>query len=262
VSYEQIWGYTKIVRNSFESFRLFTIAIAFVGVHGVGGLAYAISREQNELEAQYSMPQTKKMPDAELMALVKTFSEDVGPDGEAAWQKLQAYPRNELINHVIARRDTLPSDDHTRYQFAFLLCNLGYKYHFNVKQIESALVSQSGRPSNDADTAAIMLGRLLRRGHKELLNVLFSAAPSSDGSLSEALSDVLFDQLRNNTSNFLIELRDEPRAIRFRVYQLVNDGPVSRKDLQHLKAKLQLLSRSSGIAEVAKEALASPIFKP
>jgi hypothetical protein len=71
----------------------------------------------------------------------------------------------------------------------------------------------------------------------------------------------LFDQLRNNTSNFLIELRDEPRATRFRVYQLVNDGPVSHKDLQHLKAKLQLLSRSPGIAEVAKETLASPIFK-
>src|SRR5437016_12016892 len=67
-------------------------------------------------------PTTKTM-DPELTRLIKTFSEDVGENGQAAWQKLQSYPRKDLIDSLLGMRKNLPKDSPMQLSAAFVLCN-------------------------------------------------------------------------------------------------------------------------------------------
>jgi len=68
-----------------------------------------------------------------------------------------------------------------------VLCNLDYEYPTNVRIIVSAVTKLPHNQNNFADSAAAMLGRLIQRGDKGLLRVLFAAAPYSDAALGEAL---------------------------------------------------------------------------
>jgi len=205
------------------------------------------------------MTRSSGISDTELSALVKTFSEDIGPDGEAAWRKLQAFPRNELVDRLRSQHDSLPGGEPRRYQIAFVLASLNFEYETNVKEIASVL-SKEAKINEYADTAVSMLGRLLRRGHDELLKVLFSVAPSADASLAEALSDVLSEQLRANTRHFLVEVHAEPLATRSRVYELVAHGPLNEAELRDLRQRLKSLSTEPQFSDVVKEILSSNIF--
>src|SRR5437588_1230845 len=135
------------------------------------------------LTAQAS-PRTQGM-DPELTRLIKTFSEDVGENGQAAWQKLQSYPRKDLIDSLLGMRENLPKDSPMQLSVAFVLCNLNYEYQTNVQSIVSALTNVSAQPEllcryRRGDAWSVDTSR-----RQSLLRVLFGAVPWSDAALSE-----------------------------------------------------------------------------
>ena len=211
------------------------------------------------LTAQAS-PRTEGM-DPELTRLIKTFSEDVGENGQAAWQKLQSYPRKDLIDSLLRMRKNLPKDSPMQLSVAFVLCNLNYEYQNNVQIIVSALTNVPHNQNYYADIAAGMLGRLIHRGDKSLLRVLFGAVPWSDAALSEGLSDTFSEELRSDPKEFLIKLRDEPKQTRSRVYILIDSGPLTAVDIKNIRSQLASVPRIDPISQVARELLASPVFK-
>jgi len=202
-----------------------------------------------------------KSVDPELSALIKTFSEDVGENGQAAWQKLQAYPRKSLIDSLLGLQDSLPEDDPRQYYLPFVLCNLDYEYQTNVQIIVSALTDLPHNQNNFADSAAAMLGRLIHRGDKGLLRVLFVAAPYSDAALGEALSDIFPEELQNNPREFLLQLKDEPKNTRLKAYKLIDFDSLTAEEVKRLRGQLTSLSQTTSISQVAREMLASPVFK-
>src|SRR5947208_16421594 len=74
-----------------------------------------------------------KTIDPELTRLIKTFSEDVGENGQAAWRELQSRPRKDLINSLSDMQANLPKDSPMLYSIAFVLCNLDHEYRTNVQ---------------------------------------------------------------------------------------------------------------------------------
>src|SRR5207253_10459443 len=102
-------------------------------------------------------------------------------------------------------------DSRMQLSVAFVLCNLNYEYQTNVQIVVYALTKVPHNQNPHADIAGAMLGRLIHRGDKSLLRVLFGAAPWSDAALSEELSDTFSEELRSDPKEFLIKLRDEPK---------------------------------------------------
>ena len=205
-------------------------------------------------------PTTKTM-DPELTKLIKTFSEDVGENGQAAWQKLQSYPRKDLIDSLLGMRENLPKDSPMQLSVAFVLCNLNYEYQPNVQIIVSALTKVPHNQNPHADIAGAMLGRLTHRGDKDLLRVLFAAVPWSDAALSEGLSDTFAEELRSDFKEFLLKLKDEPKETRSKVYRLIDSGSLTAEDIRKLRGQLVSLSGRAPLSQVARELLASPVFK-
>jgi hypothetical protein len=199
--------------------------------------------------------------DPELTKLIKTFSEDVGENGQAAWQKLQSYPREDLINSLSNLRNDLPKDSPMQYSIAFVLCNLNYEYQSNVQVIVSAFTKIPHNQNYDADSAGSMVGRLIHRGDKELLRALFAAVPWSDAALAEGFSDTFSEELRTDPKEFLNQLKDEPKDTRSKVYALIDSGSLTAQDVEKLRGQLKSLSRTAPISQVARELLVSRVFK-
>jgi hypothetical protein len=202
----------------------------------------------------------KKLDTTQVAALIKTFSEDVGEQGQEAWRKLQLYPRDRLIESLLDLRNSLPKDDVRQYSVTFTLAYIDYQYKENVSVLTSVL-SQQSKQHEYADTVVVMLGRLVERGDKSLLGVLFSNAPSADAALGEALSDVFARQVSADPKGFLDQLKDQPIGTRSRVYKLIKSGPMTEKDLNELRTRLMNLSHDQSVSQIAREMLASLAFK-
>ena len=205
-------------------------------------------------------PRTKGN-DPVLTKLIKTFSEDVAENGQAAWQKLQSYPRKDLIGSLLGMRENLPKDSPMQLSVAFVLCNLNYEYPTNVQISVSALTKVPHNQNAYADIAGAMLSRLIHRGDKDLLRVLFAAVPWSDAALSEGLSDTFAEELRSDSKEFLLKLKDEPKETRSKVYRLIDSGSLTAEDIRKLRGQLVSLSGRAPLSQVARELLASPVFK-
>jgi len=199
--------------------------------------------------------------DPELARLIKTFSEDRGENGRAAWQKLQSYPHKDLIDSLLRVREELTKDSPMQLSVAFVLCNMNYQYSTNVQIIVSALTKIPHSLNYYADNAEAMLSRLIHRGDKALLQVLFAASPWSDGALAEALSDTFSDELRSDPKEFLSQLKETPQDTRLKVYKLIRFGSLTADDVKGLRTQVQSLARTGPISQVAREILASPALK-
>jgi hypothetical protein len=194
---------------------------------------------------------------ADVPTLVRTFSEDVGERGENAWKKLQAYPREKLIESLLRLRKNVPEDDLRQYSIAFTLASLNYQYADNVAVLARSLTP---KPNESADSVAMMLARLVRGGDKNLLPVLLSSAPSSDAALSEALSDIFAQEVRAEPKEFLAQLSKQSKSARLRVYSLTKDGALTESDIRELRKQLTVLSRDASVSRIAREMLSSSIF--
>jgi hypothetical protein len=188
------------------------------------------------------------MSDEELLELVETFSTDVGEPGEDAWKQLQSYSRQELIDRVTNIGDEPDQDDFVRTNIAFLMCNLDQDYESNREIIVSAF----NQSPDTAELYEAQIDRLIRRGDKGLLQVLFAITPQSDGALSDGLAETFAFQIKTDTEGFLAQLRSQPRSTRSQISDFVNSA-ISDQDKSAVRSFLRSIPETSQLANLAKE---------
>jgi len=229
---------------------IFQLSVSFVAV--LMGCSPATSSSQVSGSNQTrKVEQATVGVDRTLIEQVRKFANDEGAAGQAAWETLNAYPRQELISSLTKIQKATPESDPLRVDIAFVLCNLDYEYQPNRQLIVSAFTKTNRHALGEER----LISRLILRGDKELLPVLFSAVEWSDGAVSEGLSDTFAEQLRSDPEKFLLELKSEPLGVRQKVYALMDDSVLSEEDVKKVKKYLAALPRDSGIAPVAKEML-------
>ena len=195
--------------------------------------------------------------DKTLIEQIRQFARDEGALGKEAWGKLNAFPRQELISSLTSIQKATPEGDPLGVDIAFALCNLDHEYQANRQVIVSAFT----KPNQHAFSEERLISRLVRRGDKELLPVLFSAVERSDGALSEGLSDTFADQIRSDPESFLLKLKAEQPRIRQKVYELLDETVLSEEDITKAKKYLASVSIDASIAPVAKEMLEALLAK-
>ena len=192
----------------------------------------------------------------QLSEAVKTFAGDQGSRDQEALDKLQSYPKPELVRRLVELNASLSPNDKLRPQIAFVLCWMGQDYASNVKVIQSALSKSSQYEGFYADDAYTMLDRLLQQGHKDLLPSLFEAASWSDGALSAGLADTFSRELKENPEEFLTQLSPLPAKAREQVYNLIHSSDAyTQSDLNDIRRHLSTIPRTSAAYAPAKELL-------
>jgi hypothetical protein len=199
---------------------------------------------------------------AQLVTGIKTFSADVGEDGQKALNELRSRPQKELISDLLRLRTNLAPDDSLQPQLAFVFCYLNYECAANTNVVVSALSKTPKFKNFYADQAAALIGRLMKRGDKSLLPVLLNSVPWSDGALSEELAAILGNELLSDTETFLDALRDGPEGVRLKTYELLhNAGGLSADDREAIKTHLRKIKPGERSYTIAKELLESVTLK-
>lgn len=196
--------------------------------------------------------------DKTLIGLVRKFANDEGPHGEAAWEQLRRYPRQDSINSLKRIQEAVPEHDTLRVDIAFVFCNLDYKYQFNRQTVVTAFAKRGQHGLGEER----LISRLVRRGDSDLLHVLFSAAERSDGALSEGLSDTFAEQILGDPEKFLLKLKSEPLETRRKVYELLDETVMTEDDVRKVKTYLRSVPRDAAIAPVASEMIVSLPIQP
>ena len=185
-----------------------------------------------------------------LNDLVHQFFVYEDEKGQDAWKKLQTYPRQELIDFLTQIQQKNLQNDSLRSEVAFVLCNMDYEYSAN----KEVIISTFKKSPEQADYLERPIDRLIRRGDKDLLSVLFEATTWSDGSLSEGIGDTFAEQIRTDLEKFLLELKTQNPKIRNRVYRLIYSS-LSDEDLKQNKINLSKIPKTSPIAQISGEML-------
>ena len=222
-----------------------SVLILFVAVVSSGCRSTPPANQQNGKPAPKAL---SAMSDEELLELVETFSTDVGEPGEDAWKQLQSYSRQELIDRVTKIGDEPDQDDFVRTNIAFLMCNLDQDYESNREIIVSAF----NQSPDTAELYEAQIDRLIRRGDKGLLQVLFEITPQSDGALSDGLAETFAFQIKTDTEGFLAQLRNQPRSTRSQISNFVNSA-ISDQDKSAVRSFLRSIPETSQLANLAKE---------
>ena len=197
-----------------------------------------------------------EIDDKELMALVVKFSGTDNDEASESWEKLTAYPRQELLEHLLQISHTLREDDHHRVSIAFVLCNLNYEYQANKEILVSALVAAPPYQGLYSDWAAELINRLIERGDKELISNLFTATRWADGAFAASLSGYLTRHFKRDPHNFLLRLKTHPKEIRHSVYELfLSDEMLTTEDIENVKVYLQSVRQEPDLSQVANEML-------
>lgn len=229
---------------------ILTFRIAVTLAPMLAGCSPAASSRQ--VPSSHQERETEKaamVMDKTLIEQVRKFAGDEGFLGTEAWKKITAYPRQELISSLTSIQKDTPEDDPLRIDIAFVFCNLDYEYQANRQIVVSAFT----KSKRHALSEEWLINRLIRRGDKELLPILFSAVEQSDGALSEGLSDTFADQIRSEPEKFLLKLKAEPLRIRQKVYELLDETVMSEEDIKKVKKYLASVPKDAAIASVANE---------
>jgi hypothetical protein len=193
------------------------------------------------------------------MQLVKDFATSDAQRRNAAWTVLSSDPRSGLITRLLQLREEDAKADTDKLAIAFLFCNLNADYEANKARIVSAVLKE---PNPYSDWEAELIGRLIKRGDKNLLPVLFVVSEWSDGGLAEELSSIFEEELKSNPQVFLLQLKTVPKKIREKVYELFDEDTLTLDEISKIKAYLQSVSSESSVglsspksneAQVAKE---------
>jgi hypothetical protein len=180
---------------------------------------------------------------------VQTFAKDEGKSGEEAWARLSAHPRSELID-ALRKIQSDTNNPSLSVDVAFVLCNLDHEYDLNRQMIVSAFT----KAKRDAFSEERLIDRLIQRGDKDLLRVLFSAALYSDGALSEALSETFARELSKNTEQFLSHVSAEPSSTRKQIYRLLV-GSLSPEDVTRVETAIRPFAGKPAVRKTAEELL-------
>ena len=188
-----------------------------------GGLligCQSASPSQNVNSQNRSTPKSEELDEAEITKLVVTFSGDEDEESAEAWKKLSSYPPQQLAGKLLQISRSLPEDDRHRVLIAFILCNLNYDYQTNSEIVSSSL-SEKSRYKHFDDWAAALIFRLIEKGDKDLLPLLFASTKWSDGAFSTSLSGYLTKSFTKDPHFFLRKLGEQLKIIRYLTYSLV-----------------------------------------
>ena len=227
---------------------LIRVLITSIAITILVGCRASSNEPANRQGAATNNRELSATSDAELVDKVEIFATDVGDQGEAAWKQLEAYPRQELIHRLMLIRDDPSQDDFIKTNIAFLLCHLDQDYQGN-REIIVAAFNQS---PDTAELYEAQLDRLIKRGDKGLLQVLFAIVPESDGALSEGLGDTFASEITTDTEEFLSQLRTQPRTLRLQVSEFISESS-SDQDKNEIMALLRAIPETSQLAGLAKE---------
>jgi len=209
-------------------------------------------------ETQSNQLQNKDDADRELIALAKDFATSDDRKQDLAWKKLNSYSRSDLVNRLSQLQEPGIKDETDKVAIAFVLCNLDFSYDANKQVIVTALTKEPHSKNSQSDWEAGLIGRLIRRGDKNLLPVLFGVAEWSAGALSEELAGIYLDNWRSDPKGSLLGLKSVPMTARRRVYSLlVNDELLTADDSSKMKTYLRSASHDSNIGSIAEEMLSA-----
>src|SRR5262249_20129890 len=145
------------------------------------------SPEPGVAEQHLALPDPPRSPsvvsrrEGEILAPAKLFAADRGQQGRKAWDSLTGRPRRQLLASLRRLRHSRSTERLEKCCIAFFLCSLNVDYKANRMMIANSLKT----PSNYADDLEEMLVRLIDKGDRNLIFLLFAISPRSDGCLSE-----------------------------------------------------------------------------
>jgi hypothetical protein len=190
----------------------------------------ALESEQALLTNQNGKTQQAlEKSDEDLLNLAKEFATSDSRRREQAWNSLSSYERASLTTKLAKLRDNVTGVD--RIAIAFLLCNLDFEYDVNRNLIVAAVKKEPHHENLHADWEAELIARLIKRGDKSLMPVLFEVASWSDGALAEDLSSIFEQQLTRDAASFIAKLSSEPKKTRADVYAHFDDESFSLEDI-------------------------------
>jgi hypothetical protein len=190
-------------------------------------------------------------PKSQLLDQVRDFAiYDVEPSA-AGWahltgQRYGSAARRHLLASLRRLRDAAKTSPEDRCYVAFALCSFNVDYKANRRIIVSGFRSFS----NYADDLEGMISRLIDKGDRSLMFVLFPMSPRSDGCLAEGLGATFGAHMQKEPVSFLLQLKTQPRAVRESVYGLM---PLGISDENRVKGYLARVPRNSPLARIARE---------
>jgi hypothetical protein len=228
--------------------------LCILGVFSFGCRKQVLPPKTPQVESASNM----KRDDAALISDIKMFAEDVGQEGQKAWERLRSIPRDELIRRLLNIRSRLPADDSMQPRIAFVFCKLDYEYSSNVAIVASALSREAKYRNFYADDAAGLIIRLIDQGDKSLWPILLGSTEWADGALAEQLRDTIAAHLVNDTDTLLDVLRVQPKETRVQIYRLIgSEGAFSAQDKQVISGRLRAVDPKAKVYPVAEELLVS-----
>jgi len=217
--------------------------------------SYSSSKQSAPAIGSPPATQEGRIQDKELMAQIDKFIGGQASEREQAWERLQGYPRNELIDRLSRAKQEIPDNDLRNFEIAFVLCNLDYEYQANKEKLISSL-DPSRKSQIPSDLAAELIIRMIQRGDKDLLASLFVAADRADGALAEELSAFFLARMQTDPKDFLKKLSEQPQARRREVYRLIfSETTFTANDAKKIKAQLETIKTDPQLAETADEIL-------
>jgi hypothetical protein len=198
-------------------------------------------------------PAASEESDSGLEREINAFAE--GEGNETVLRNLKERPRDALVTSIKRIRDDAEGDDPIRVKIAFLFCRLGYSYAENRRIVIEGFEKPRKYKEFYEDDAAGMLASLIREGDKELLPTMFKASAKSDGALSEELSAVFIENVRENPSAFLRQLAPMKDDVRKEVYKLTSYSILTADEFNRVKVSLLSIPAQSKEYAVSKEML-------
>ncbi len=199
--------------------------------------------------------QRKSSHDREIISIVRSFATSDASKQGTAWTALRAYHRDEIIGELRRLQNDETISEADRIAIAFALCNMDFDYSVHRQLIVTGLETEPHYKNPLADWEAGLIGRLIDRGDKDLLPVLFRASQWSDGAMAEDLSNIFEQELVKNPESFVVQLTNVPSGVRKSVYRLIEYKRLPTKDVEKLKSYLSSALSDSGKGHIARELL-------
>jgi hypothetical protein len=184
------------------------------------------------------------LTDKNLLALAKKFAVGIENE-EAVLQELGRHPRLEILERLTKLQEASREETRASFSIAFLLCNLDYDVENNKRAVVEAFKRDLHSRHPDSEWEACVLDRLMKKGHKDLLPVLFDAVEYSDGALSQSLSGFLLEQLRDEPQDFLVQLNRQSKSVRQLVYSFLAYAEIAPEELNKTIRYLNSVSDSN-----------------
>jgi hypothetical protein len=195
--------------------------------------------------------------DRELINLATDYSSTDANKQTQAWKALMSSSLPELTSNLNRLRDKSTKGGVERVAIAFTLCSLDIEYVDNKQVILDAFLTKPHNKNLHSDWQAGLIGRLINRGDRLLLPIVFNAAAWSDGALSEELAGIYLNSWRKDPEAFLTALQSVPANARRDVYLLLlTDQVLTSEDRAKMKSYLTTATQHPSMGSIAKEMLA------